>query len=157
MGVKQVYTAGNREFATEEEAKKHDELLEAQEQLRHNIKRVSWLLGENAKTKDGKQFEWSLLRDYWLLTDWVGREPWLEKLTIYCHYAEVEEDRNEPGIVIRLYEPQSRDGRCGYRNIRINELYASEKNANAALVAAYERYIADVSKRFAKLKAQATP
>lgn len=151
MAVSKVFTAGNREFASESDAKKWDEVLAAKETLDNAIRRVSNLLGESAKTKDGHAFEWSMLKDYFLVHEIYGREPSIEKLSIYVHYATVEDDSRTPGLVIRLYEPNDRNGR-NYRDIRIDELYDSEKAANAELIAAYERYVADVRKQLDNLK-----
>lgn len=152
MAVSRVFTAGGREFDNEADAKRHDAILAAGQKMESAMKTLSRLLGESAKTKDGCAFEWSLLKDYYLVHEGWGQEPRLETLSIYVHYATVEEDRVKPGLVIAIYEPDNRTFRGTYRMVRVDELYAKKKVADAALIAAYERYIADVSERFTKLK-----
>lgn len=156
--AKRVYKASDgSSYTTKADAEKRESVVAAIQELKDASEKVGLLLAEGAMSADGKPFEPGKWREYWHLVNFYGQWPKLEKIDLYPYYVSVELERNDPAILLRVYENQSRGSDYGnYRTFRINELYLDESAARAALIAAWETHIADATKRLAEVKAKVT-
>lgn len=149
--MKPIYKSKDgTEHETADAAARHNKLLVATQELREAADRVRKCLGATALTADGEPFDMSHSRDYWCLHQaWPGM-PRLEKVWFWPHNClDVETDRENGGIMLR----DSRSDERRQRVYRVSELYADERNARAALLAACKERLAELTDEVAKMEA----
>lgn len=134
-----------REFNTEADAKKHEELITAKslyDQARHAYARKLW---ETQKTADGEPFELGWRR-YWRI---VGLYMWprLQEVSIYPHSCDLDD---QDALTI-IEEVDNGKGGRQFASHRISDLYCREENAKKALIAAQRERLDDLTREVVEL------
>lgn len=143
-------TDDGQQFATKEEALRHEALVEAEGQCQEAQWRLGRLLAETQRTADGRLFEFTTLRDYWYVSAWWGGLPVLRRVSFYIWNCRVDRDRDQDEVVIWQEESEGKDRRT--QEYRIGELYVSERAAEKDLLAAQETWLAERAAEIAKLR-----
>lgn len=132
------------EFASKEEAKRYEKLLEAKDAYEQARLKFAQALWETQKTADGENFVLERPWHYFYINDLWGM-PELETVSFYIRNCNLRED-NE--IEIILWEPDQRR----YRTFKISELYVDKQKAKEALVEKSEKYLLEMTNYVNKLK-----
>jgi hypothetical protein len=146
MAVKEVSVkfkaSDGKEFGAKEDAERHDAVVVAAREFGEAKHRLGRVLAEREKTADGKPFEFPMLRDlYYVTPGWSGM-PTLNRVSFYVWSCEFEIDEHLELVTIRQRKQVGRmsDGER-VESYRIADLYATEKAANVALLAAQEKWL----------------
>lgn len=131
-----------KEFGTKEDAERHDAVVVAAREFREARHRLGRILAEREKTADGKPFTFSMLRDlYYVTPGWSGM-PALNRVSFYVWSCEFEIDEHLELVTIRQRRQVGRmSDNERIESYRIADLYATEKAANVALLAAQEEWL----------------
>jgi hypothetical protein len=134
--------ADDTEFDSEDEAKRYDELRKAKRAFEDARRRYGGALAETTKTADGVPFNFTLLRDYFVVWDVFGSLPSLRQVSFYYWMTTVSVDERGE-VEMEDYNHTRRDGTP--TRYKVSELFADKSAARKALLAAQERYLADVT------------
>lgn len=147
--VPQVFrTSDGAEFDNEEQATRHEDLLDRKHKFQIAFERLGDALAETQKTADGSLFEFGVCRDYYAIApSWVGL-PRLRKIW-FSYMGENRFEINEDDEVILIH--QENQSRIEYR---ISELYRSEKEAKKALLAAQDERLEHLRQEVEELRAE---
>lgn len=132
-------TSDGQEFDDEDAAQRHEEFIEAKKDYEAARQRWTRVLAESQTTADGHPFDFSMMRDYWFVTRWIGAMPSLQAVSFYIHNCDVND--NDEGSIHQLRD-SGRDGT--WIKYRISELYLSKTEATKALVVAQKEHIAEL-------------
>lgn len=131
-----VYTTRDgREFYSEDEAGRHDELVEARDTLSRAQHQFGRALAQTTKTADGELFEFGLWRRYYrVVPGWQGM-PSLEHLgSFYGHPGFEFDNQGELELVEGGHKPNP-------KRIRICDMFADKSKAEEALYAAQDEWL----------------
>lgn len=142
----QFEASDGREFATEEEAKRHEALIEAKRAYDHHRTQYARVLWESQTTADGERFEMTMLRDYWYIHNSFYALPTLARVSFYIHHCDLD-DGDEATIV-------HTDDSTNYGRIRIKDLYYHERNARKALLEISRQRLSELTKQVDQLEGE---
>lgn len=128
-------TSDGEEFDTQSAAERHEELLTAERECEHAKARYSRALWRTQRTADDHDFEPYSSHDYWFLVEFFGM-PEIRQVSFWLHECKF----NGNGAEI-VYQP---NGYTKPATFKIEELYWSKSEAERALLAALEKYRAEV-------------
>lgn len=138
MAVKQetkFKSSDGREFESEVEAQRHDELIIAREEYNRALARMNQLIVKTTHTADGYLCELGIFRDYWYVTPGWHGVPDIRKVPYLGWNWHLNYHNDEVVIVHR------ESGRDRTDEYAINTLYREKKNALAALVEAQKAWL----------------
>lgn len=138
-------TSDGREFTNKKDAERHEALVEASRAYENARRFFGKALAETQRTADDKPFDFSMLTDYWFVWEGWG-DPRLAKVDFYIWNCSFDLEREQ--FEIHQVDPHTK----AMRGYRVSELYRYRENAERALVAAQERWIADKIEALAALK-----
>jgi len=152
MAVKEIQpsygTSDGGEFATREEAEKHEALVEAERAYHEAEQRYARALAENTTTKDGHNFSFAGWGGYYRITLGIHQMPQIMRLSVYPNDIELQRDGR---IQVRYGDPGKNEKPW---RIEINELYRDEANAKKALLEAQEQWIKDQQETVDRLRGE---
>jgi len=138
--------ADGTKWLSEEEAERHDRLIEASRQYEHARKEYERRLWETQRTADGQLFELSGWHRYWVI-----RSSWdlpdVFPVSLYAHDCHLDEKD-----VLSLTEYKNEHGQLHVTTYRINEIYADERRAKEALLIAQKSRLAEYAEQVKKLE-----
>jgi hypothetical protein len=157
MAVKEVparfKASDGEEFGTKKEAQQHEELIKAREAYEEARRNLGRLLARREKTADGRPFDFSILHDYYYITEgWAGM-PELTRVNFdgwNFRWSECD-DRFE---IQRQVE--HRNGR-DWASYNIGELYWFEDNAEKALLAKREEWLKEQAEKVEEFRQRVAP
>ena len=109
------------------------------------------LLAASALTADGQPLEFGRSRDYWYVTPSFIGMPRLGKMYFWPSGLRVDMDYAGGALTLREYCHERKE----YVSRKICELYADERKAKEALLAACEQRIAEWNEELAKIRKDA--
>lgn len=132
-----------REFTDQTAALHYEELLDAKEAYEEAKRNFGKLLAETCNTADGEPFRVGLFSDYWYVTHGYFAMPNLLKVDFWGRNWTLEENRQDEATTVVLIGNLADDGSKMDRGraFRIDELYAKESNAKAALLVAQRSWL----------------
>lgn len=148
--MKPVFKANDgSEHETEAAALLRNELVAACSEFQSAGDNVRRLLGASALTADGQPFDCRKLNRFYWIGFWDGW-PEMRDIDVYWYQAHVDHQQysGESHLTLTIERGQ-REGRMSFR---INELYASKKAAEQALVKVCEEKLAEYAAQLDKLK-----
>lgn len=148
-----VFKACGEEFATAEEAERHCEIVEAGQEFEQAAKRLARLVGKGAKTADGKPFQCGIMSSYWQVVVRYGSIPQLMQVRAWSHEAEFS-TRDDGKLCYVLRDWNGRNFTDQYTRHPIDELYASEREAQKAYAAALDEWLKERTEEIAEIKAK---
>jgi len=135
--IPQRYQTSDGELhASEAEAARRQALLDAIQQFETAQKRIAHLVAESTQTADGRPFKFGILRNYWRVSNVMGRIPSVEQVE-FGYDTEVDFYSDPPELVV-MESVRGQFATFQRRTYLITELYADRENAEAA---ALERQI----------------
>lgn len=146
-------TSDGKEFDTKEEAERHDELILARKAYKDARHTLGVILARSQKTADGVPFDFSLLRDYYYISDGWASLPALRRVSFYIWNFEFDE---RDVFEIKQWDERGK-GEQMMITYKINELYYSEREAKKALLDAQEAWLAEEAQKVAALRAEVHP
>ena len=139
-------TVDGQEFQDEAQAKQHEKLITAKSDYEQSRRRYAALLFYSQRTADGKPFEMSLLHDYWLVRDWCGALPTLDRVSFWGPNVDLDD---EDQTVIVYKSPERKD----WERYRITDLYYHEAGARRKLLELQKQRIVELENQVKKLEA----
>lgn len=125
-----------QEFDTEAEAERHSEFVDAKRKYENAKLCYMKVVCEREKTADGEPFNFTMMHDYFIIRDYVGSIPHLERVSFYLHNCTIEDDRQRLEII-----QTTGDRRQCYP---ICQLYYREREANRELVKIRRKRLAEM-------------
>jgi hypothetical protein len=140
MAVEQIpasfRASDGSKFATEKEAKRHDERITAARDFEQARRTLAKAIAKSQKTADGELFDFGW-RDYWFVTQTYKHMPTLFSVQFNGWY---DMKFQFDGERCRIADDSQRSDRISYYDI--GDLYKHKKNAVAALKQKQAEYIA---------------
>lgn len=148
----QYQTSDGRKFTDEAEAKRHEVLVQAEQQYKEARHAFGLALAKTQKTADGKPFDFGG-RGYRYVVRPNGSPPRLVEVSIYGGYGFDFDDRD--GFVI--LQPAGEGSNRYVTRYAVHDLYADQHAADVALLAATEEWIAEHQAQLDKLRERVSP
>ena len=143
--VQKYETSDGRKFTDEAEAARHQALITAKDE--YESARHKWVRALTAtyKTADGQNFSLTKHGDYWRIANYFHDNalPTLERVSFWVWHCDINEA--DHAVIIERKGEHT-------RHYRISELYASERNAKIALLAAQEKELQYMTEQVQKLR-----
>jgi len=143
-------TTDGSEFDTEAKAETHEALYQANEEYQSARRKLGRLLAETQITADGEQFQFGVYRDYHRIVPNYWGWPSLDRVP----YLGWNWRWDNAGDRFVIHVEEYLNGVNQNRSYAIGDLYASERKAREALIAAREERLGEFQAELAELKAK---
>jgi hypothetical protein len=155
MSIKKVpqkfETSDGRDFTDEKEAERHQQLIDARGQYQQGLTNLGQLLAERLKTADGKPFQVGILRNYYVIHEPMAGLPYLRHVHFSLAYGQPFGLGHDDDVYLIVREF---DTNRTQREYKVSDLYADNKEACKALLAAQEERLKEITEQVEQLRSQ---
>lgn len=138
-------TSDGRKYSSRKQAERHEAKITAKSKYEDARREYARTLSESQKTADGYLFDMSALGGYYYVTPGWFNMPDIRPVSFYYWNCDLN-DQDETVIV-------DRDNGKGTRTeYKISELYWRRKNAEKALIVAWEKKIVELQEQLEEMR-----